>query len=91
MNDLILDVFGQFNKIGHIPGHSHQETGVLLRMLLSIDEYILVLTIDLKMMSPKTVVQIDQVDHLVQSLPAVNVRKIHVMNRAKAPVQTQAW
>ena len=56
MNDLILDVFWQFNEIGHIPGDSHQETGVLLGMLLSIDEYILILTINLKMMPPKTMV-----------------------------------
>ena len=89
MNDFVLNVSRQFNEIGHITGDPYQETGVLLGMLLSIDEHVLVLAINLEVMSAKAVVKIDQVDHPAQPLSAVDIRKVHVVNRAEAPVQTQ--
>ncbi len=60
--DLVLEFFGEFDKVGNIASYPDHQPAVLLRMLLRFGEDLLVLTVDLDMVSPPAEKVIDKVD-----------------------------
>lgn len=85
-DDLILQFFGELDKVGDIARDPYHQTPVLLWMPFRLDEDVLILAVNLNVMAPSTEVIIDKVKHIPHFRRRVDINKIEVVDDTELPV-----